>query len=391
MNSERVRLSEALRTAPVFVAGDWIESKDQDPDGDVRLIQLADVGIGRFIDKSRRFLTAETAQRLNCTFLERGDILIARMPDSIGRACIFPGVGQPAVTAVDVCIVRVDPDVLDSRYLVHYLNSSQAFRQISGKASGSTRQRISRSNLGTIEIPLPPLEEQPRIAAILDKANGITLLQNDSKNAIELLPKSLFLSHFGDPRFNPYSWPQYALVELGRVVTGSTPPSSEHGMFEGTHPFVTPGDLGSGQVSKRTLAEAGARRSRSVRKGSALVCCIVATIGKMDIAREDSAFNQQINAVEWGDSVIGEFGIEALRFFKDAIATAGASTTLPILKKSAFEKPRIPVPPIDLQRDYCRRLDAINPYLVRLQTAVQLGASLKQALMTKAFSGELMR
>ena len=156
MNSERVRLSEALRTAPVFVAGDWIESKDQDPDGDVRLIQLADVGIGRFIDKSRRFLTAETAQRLNCTFLERGDILIARRPDPIGRACIFPGVGQPAVTAVDVCIVRVDPDVLDSRYLVHYLNSSQAFRQISGKASGSTRQRISRSNLGTIEIPLPP-------------------------------------------------------------------------------------------------------------------------------------------------------------------------------------------------------------------------------------------
>jgi len=391
MNSERVRLSEALRTAPVFVDGDWIESKDQDPDGDVRLIQLADVGIGRFIDKSRRFLTAETAQRLNCTFLERGDILIARMPDPIGRACIFPGVGQPAVTAVDVCIVRVDPDVLDSRYLVHYPNSSQAFRQISGKASGSTRQRISRSNLGTIEIPLPPLEEQRRIAAILDKANGITLLQNDSKNAIELLPKSLFLSHFGDPRFSPYSWPQYALGELGRVVTGSTPPSSEHGMFEGTHPFVTPGDLGSGQVSKCSLTEAGARRSRSVRKGSALVCCIGATIGKMDIAREDSAFNQQINAVECGDSVIGEFGIEALRFFKDAIATAGASTTLPILKKSAFEKLRIPVPPIDLQRDYCRRLDAINPYLARLQTAVQLGASLKQALMTKAFSGELMR
>ena len=166
---------------------------------------------------------------------------------------------------------------------------------------------------------------------------------------------------------------------------------SEHGMFEGPHPFVTPGDLGSGQVSKRSLTEAGARRSRSVRKGSALVCCIGATIGKMDIAREDSAFNQQINAVEWCDSVIGEFGIEALRFFKDAIATAGASTTLPILKKSAFEKLRIPVPPIDLQRDYCRRLDAISSYAGGLQTAVQLGASLKQALITKAFSGELLR
>jgi type I restriction enzyme S subunit len=217
------------------------------------------------------------------------------------------------------------------------------------------------------------------------------LLQKDAKNAIELLPNSLFLSLFGDPRINPYSWPRYSLGELGRVVTGSTPPSSEHGMFERTHPFVTPGDLGSGQASKRSLTEAGARRSRSVRKGSALVCCIGATIGKMDIAREDSAFNQQINAVEWGDSVIGEFGIEALRFFKDTISTAGASTTLPILKKSAFEKLRIPVPPIGLQRDYCRHLEAMSPCLARLQTAAQLGASLKQALMSKAFSGVLLR
>ena len=240
-------------------------------------------------------------------------------------------------------------------------------------------------------VPLPPLEEQRRIAAILDKAHRITLLQKDAKNAIELLPKSLFLSFFGDPRINPYSWPQYSLGELGRVVTGSTPPSSEHGMFEGTHPFVTPGDLGSGQASKRSLTEAGARRSRSVRKGSAFVCCIGATIGKMDIAREASAFNQQINAVEWGDSVIGEYGIEALRFFKDTISTAGASTTLPILKKSAFEKLRIPVPPIGLQRDYCRHLEAMSPCLARLQTAAQLGASLKQALMSKAFSGELLR
>jgi type I restriction enzyme S subunit len=386
-----VPLAEALKSVPVFVDGDWIESKDQDPNGEVRLIQLADIGVGRFIDKSRRYLTTDTAYRLGCTFLERGDVLIARTPDPVGRACVFPGVGQLAVTAVDVCIVRVDPAVIDSNYLAHFLNSSNALRQVASKASGSTRQRISRSNLGTIIIPLPPLEEQRRIAAILDKAHRITLLQKDAKNAIELLPKSLFLSLFGDPRINPYSWPQYSLGELGRVVTGSTPPSSEHGMFEGTHPFVTPGDLGSGQACKRRLTEAGARRSRSVRKGSALVCCIGATIGKMDIAREDSAFNQQINAVEWGDSVIGEFGIEALRFFKDTISTAGASTTLPILKKSAFEKLRIPVPPIGLQRDYCRHPEAMSPCLARLQTAAQLGASLKQALMSKAFSGELLR
>lgn len=121
MSYPPVPLAEAFKTAPVFVDGNWIESKDQDPDGEVRLVQLADIGIGRFLDKSRRYLTADTAQRLGCTFLESGDVLIARMPDPIGRACIFPGVRQPAVTAVDVCIVRTDPLVLDSKYLVNFI------------------------------------------------------------------------------------------------------------------------------------------------------------------------------------------------------------------------------------------------------------------------------
>jgi type I restriction enzyme S subunit len=161
-------------------------------------------------------------------------------------------------------------------------------------------------------------------------------------------------------------------------------------MFNGAIPFVTPGDLGSGFEPRRSLTEAGALRSRIVRRGSSLVCCIGATIGKMDIAQQDSAFNQQINAVEWGDAVIGEYGIESLRFLKDAIATAGASTTLPILKKSSFEKLRIPVPPIDLQRDFSQRLKAIDPYLAKLQNAAQHGASLRQAVTARAFWGELL-
>ena len=74
--------------------GDWVESKDQDPDGEVRLIQLADVGIGDFKDKSARFLTSATAARLNCTYLSPSDVLIARLPSPLGRSCVFPGL-QP--------------------------------------------------------------------------------------------------------------------------------------------------------------------------------------------------------------------------------------------------------------------------------------------------------
>jgi hypothetical protein len=87
--------------AGVFIDGDWVESKDQDPDGDVRLIQLADVGDGFYRDKSDRFMTKAKAEELGCTFLKDGDVLIARMPDPLGHACIFPGDAKPSVTVVD--------------------------------------------------------------------------------------------------------------------------------------------------------------------------------------------------------------------------------------------------------------------------------------------------
>lgn len=270
---------------------------------------------------------------------------------------------------------------LDAKFAWHFLQRSKL------PDTGYDRKA---KYLESLKIPLPPLEEQWRIAAILDKANRITSLQQGALRVVGNLPRSLFPSHFGDPRLNPHSYPECTLGELGRVVTGSTPPSSLDGMFNGAIPFVTPGDLGSGFEPRRSLTEAGALRSRIVRRGSALVCCI-GTIGKMNIAQQDSAFNQQINAVEWGGDVIGEYGIESLRFLKDAIATAGASTTLPILKKSSFEKLRIPVPPpMDLQRDYAQRLRAIDSYLAKLQNAAHHGASLSQAVTARAFSGELL-
>lgn len=160
-----VRLDE-LPAVPL-TDGDWIETKDQDINGDVRLIQLADVGVGEFRDRSSRFLTSATTKRLNCTLLEPGDVLIARLPSPIGRACIFPGLGQPAVTAVDVAIARLTKSV-DRRYLVSALNSGVAREQVESYGKGATRFRVSTGHLRTILLPLPPLPEQHRIVARVD-------------------------------------------------------------------------------------------------------------------------------------------------------------------------------------------------------------------------------
>ena len=145
-----------------------MESKDQDPRGDVRLIQLADVGDGTFRDRSNRFLTSATATRLRCTYLEPGDVLVARMPDPLGRACVFPGVGQPSVTAVDVCIIRPS-SWIHSPWLMHALNAPAVRDLILALQSGTTRKRISRKNLATVTLLVPPLETQQRIATEVEQ------------------------------------------------------------------------------------------------------------------------------------------------------------------------------------------------------------------------------
>jgi type I restriction enzyme S subunit len=157
----------------LFVDGDWVESKDQDPSGDVRLVQLADVGDGQFRDKSGRFLTRGKAVELGCTFLREGDLLVARMPDPLGRACLFPGDPKDCVTVVDVCILRPDRARVDRRWLMHAINAPQARQQVASLEAGSTRKRISRRNLATVVVPQIAMDHQTQIAAEIDRRLSI--------------------------------------------------------------------------------------------------------------------------------------------------------------------------------------------------------------------------
>lgn len=152
----------------IFSDGDWVESKDQDPFGAIRLLQLADVGDGVFVDKSNRFINDKKFEQLRCTEVFEGDVLIARMPDPLGRACLAPKLRQRCITVVDVAIVRPGPSSVSPKWLMHCLNAPPVREVIELQSSGTTRRRISRGNLAQLELPVPPLAEQKRIADKLD-------------------------------------------------------------------------------------------------------------------------------------------------------------------------------------------------------------------------------
>lgn len=175
-----------------FTDGDWIEAKDQSNSG-VRLIQTGNVGLGEYIDKptNKKWISKETFERLNCEEVFAGDILISRLPEPAGRACIVPNLGTKMITAVDCTIIRTATQI-NSKYLLQYLSSQSYFDEVNTCLAGGTRQRISRSNLAAFDIPMPAkYEEQKAIGEFLRNIDHLITLHQRKLEEMKIYKKSL--------------------------------------------------------------------------------------------------------------------------------------------------------------------------------------------------------
>lgn len=355
------------------------------------VLKIRDVSeLGRFRGKHESFVDLSLADKYSTKKVQEGDTLIlnaAHNADYVGSKTYRaepPVFG--ALATGEWLFIRPDNNKLDANFVHHWVTSKSTRSAIRNVVNGI---HLYPKDVARLDISLPPLPEQRRIAAILDQADALRVKRREALAQLDSLTQSIFIAMFGDPIANPMNWPCKTLKALGKVKTGGTPPSAMGGMFGGTIPFVTPGDLGSNETVKRTVTDLGAAAAETVRSGSALVCCIGATIGKMAKAKHLSAFNQQINAVEWGSEIDDNYGINVLAFFKSTIAGQGASTTLPILKKSSFEKITIPAPPLTLQSKFSNRINAVERLKSSHRAMLLELDTLFASLQHRAFQGEL--
>jgi len=260
---------------------------------------------------------------------------------------------------------------------------------LEGYSQGAGVPTLNRNLVHGEPVKVPPLEEQRRIAAILDQAETLRTQRRHALAHLDALTQSLFLDMFGDPVANSKGWLTQKIGELGRVHTGKTPPSQEPANFAGSIPFVTPGDLDDALTSTvRHVSELGATYCTVVRPGSSLVSCI-GNIGKLGMARVPSAFNQQINAVEWFTCVEDTFGLAALEHARPQMLALSSATTLPILNKSNFSKIKVVVPPLALQQAFATRIQAIEALKATHRTALAQLDALFASLQQRAFAGKL--
>jgi type I restriction enzyme S subunit len=389
---QKVTLSEIVGESGVFVDGDWVESKDQDVNGDVRLIQLADIGDGNFINKSNRFLTSKKARELNCTFLEAGDLLIARMPDPLGRACIFPGLKTPCVTVVDICIVRPDKNIATTEWLKFMINSFDFRNTINKFITGTTRQRISRGNLNKLKFKLPPLEDQIRIANILSKAEALISQRKEGLRLLDELLKSTFLEMFGDPSQCKKTDIIKTVGEICQFKGGGTPSKSKPEYFTGDIPWVSPKDMKSlyivtsqDKITKQAIEESS---TSLIPKGAVLMVVRSGILkSKLPVAinKVEVTINQDMKAFT-SKEVLATYLLYFFITNERNILKMVRATTADNFNFEDIKKLSILIPPLKLQTQFAHIVEKTEALKAQYQTSLQELENLYGSLSQRAFS-----
>ncbi|MDQ0771493.1 type I restriction enzyme S subunit [Pseudarthrobacter defluvii] len=130
---------------------------------------------------------------------------------------------------------------LDRNFLWHWLGHIEP--TLRAKAKGATFLQVNRSDITELPLPVPPLDEQRRIAAILDKADELRTKRRAALAHLDALTQSIFHAMFGDPVTNPRNLPRLALPEIGRLYSGGTPSKATPENWEGDVPWFSPKDI----------------------------------------------------------------------------------------------------------------------------------------------------
>jgi type I restriction enzyme S subunit len=323
------------------------------------------------------------------TLLPQGSILFSsRAP--IGHVAIA---GRPMCTNQGFKSL-VPNEFVHSPYL--YWCMRQYASDVEALGSGTTFKEVSKGIVERFKIPLPPLEEQRRIAAILDKADGVRRKRREAIRLTEELLKSTFLELFGDPVTNPKGWEMAKLSDFGKILTGNTPPRSVSENYGDEIEWIKSDNITTPEhfltEAEERLSAKGKKIARTVPNGSVLVTCIAgsrSSIGRAAISDREVAFNQQINAVVPNSDVDPYFLYGQLFIAQHLVQAKSTDSMKGLVNKSKFSSIEFIKPPSQKQQEFGKWFLDFHRYYRNLIDGEQESENLFNSLLQRAFRGEL--
>lgn len=330
--------------------------------------------------------------------LKKGDILISHINSEkhLGKCAIFEYSFPDVVHGMNLLCFRSNERV-ESKCLFYYLSSKRFLSLLPNITKKSVNQAsFTVTNFKELEIPLPPLKEQQRIAAILDKADAI---RQKRKQAIELADeflRSVFLDMFGDPVTNSKGWEIKPLNKFTEVVTGNTPPRKEPENYGDHIEWIKSDNINtpSHYLTEATekLSEQGKMKGRVVMEGAVLMTCIAGSlscIGNIAMTDREVTFNQQINAIVPTEDSISEYIYGLMLVSKKQIQEHSTNAMKGMISKGVLSTINFPCPPKAEQQKYAKVFQAYMITMNNLNSQTQQANELFNSLSQKAFLGQL--
>jgi type I restriction enzyme S subunit len=344
------------------------------------------------IGSADHFVDDSDLKVLGADPIPAGSILFAKIGEAMSH-------NHRVVTTVPMLIdnnaMAAVPDVsrVSSRYLYHVLRTIDFYRLSAGKTVPSIRKSV----LQQVPIPLPPLAEQKRIAAVLDKADDLRGKRRQALATLDTLLQSVFLDMFGDPVTNPKGWPVVTLGEISTKITDGVHLKPNY-MPSGV-PFISVKDVSSGRLifekCKYVSQEDHEKMfSRCNPERGDILYTKVGTYGIPVIVDSDREFSLYVSVA----LVKPERSRVDSMFLREAMAGYGIRRQavkaikgigVPDLHLVEIRKFRLPLPPLTKQQEFCRRCDSAIRMRDRLIANQEQLDTLFAALQSAAFAGTL--
>lgn len=361
------------------------------------------------VDKSRKIIDLDSVVEISTVdapsrarqLVVTGDVLVATVRPNLNGVAVVPTELNGATASTGYCVLRADEKNLHGRYLYYWVQTNYFVEEMLSKATGANYPAVSDKVIKESQIPLPPLPEQKRIAAVLDKVDAIRRKRQYTIELADDFLRAVFLKMFGDPMTNPKGWAIDYLQNMGTFKNGLNYKRDDVGAsvrflgvgdFKSLHRIEGVNTLSEIQLDSLPSEGYLLRNGdlvfvRSNGNGALVGRCVTVYPGDEKLAFSGFCIRFRISS----DCIDSEYLGYLFRMpsVRNAMLKGGQGANIQNINQEKLSEIAIPIPPAELQKCFVRLVEAFKDFQVKNNISLDEGHSLFKSISQKAFSGVL--